>query len=129
LAQSFGTARLTNAHSELITMLLDEGILTVISYLLMLAAALVRILRDPDRAAGTGEAPAVVTGREAAISLTRAAIFAIVSLSVVQAVNFRTISATPFLFILIGAAVRETEEDNSNQIATAVVRGRREDLK
>ncbi len=129
LAQGFGTARLTNAHSELITMLLDEGILTVISYLLMLAAALVRILRDPGRAAGTGEAPADGTGREAAFSLTRAAIFAIVSLSVVQAVNFRTISATPFLFILIGAAVRETEEDNSNQTATAVVRGRREDLK
>ncbi|MBR5115767.1 MAG: O-antigen ligase family protein [Lachnospiraceae bacterium] len=120
LTENFGMARLTNAHSELITMLLDEGILTVISYLLLLISALIRIVRYHSGSADMGGSQAAVDAegadREAGSALTSAAIFAMVSLSVVQAVNFRTISATPFLFLLIGAAIRETETGHVREI-------------
>lgn len=99
LTEYFGMARLTNAHSELLTLILDEGILAAAAYLLFILSALMRIIRKNSEAKGT----------DPTNTLTVVAIFAIVSVSVVQAVTFRTISATPFLFLLIGAAIREEE--------------------
>lgn len=49
---AFGTARLTNAHNEWITLLVNVGLLGVISYAGMMVSAIVRFLRKGSAIAG-----------------------------------------------------------------------------
>ncbi|MCR4763511.1 MAG: O-antigen ligase family protein [Lachnospiraceae bacterium] len=90
VVSAFGAARLTNAHSELFTLLIDEGAAGALAWVFVLISAV-----RPRRS------------RPSALTLT--AIFAIVTVSAVQAFTFRTITATPFLFLLMGAAENERE--------------------
>lgn len=90
LFSAFGPVRLTNAHHTLMTVFLEEGLLAaavwtvfvIFSYRLLYKSYKNR--RHP---------------------LTLIALLSLVLLSAVQALTFRTVTATPVLFFLIGAAV------------------------
>ncbi len=84
----FGTARLTNAHSELLTVLIDEGAAAAFCFLVFLADSLRVLVRSCRR-------------HRSAITLT--ALCALVTVSGVSAVTFRTVAVTPFLFMIVGA--------------------------
>ncbi|MCR5676317.1 MAG: O-antigen ligase family protein [Lachnospiraceae bacterium] len=97
---AFGAARLTNAHAEMLTVLIDEGILAAVSWSVFMLSACVKLcarLKQPRN------------------GLTLAALFAMVTLGAVQAVTFRTVSATPMLYILIGMAFSQNCHTGENE--------------
>ena len=97
LYSAFGAVRLTNTHSEWFTVLIDEGLFSLIFWAGFLLSSFAALIRRCGRRAD---------------ALTLSAIFVMVTLSAVQAVSFRTITAEPFLFLLIGAALREPHNES-----------------
>lgn len=89
----FGYLRLTNAHSELLTLLVNQGIAGVFSYLFFLWISL--------RTAVKGAFSADAKRRTFAL----ASLFVILALLLVQTMTFRQVTATPYLFVAAGMGI------------------------
>ena len=94
----FGNARLTNAHNELFTALLDEGAL----YTIMLLSLYIRIyISLARRLVGTGPVP----GRGEGAALCGLMLMA--SVIAHQFLTFHTISSTPFFAYFLAVCARD----------------------
>lgn len=85
LIEWFGNLRLTNAHSEPVTMLVNTGILGLVCYMGIMATGFVRYLRG--------------AGRQPVLYLCAVSILAYV---VHNLVSFQQVLNTPFIFIILG---------------------------
>lgn len=95
LREHFGSARLTNAHNECVTVLVNTGILGVCSYVGLLITCVVRYVK---------------AGKD-----SRDAMFYVFAVSVTgyfihNMVSFAQVLNMPFLFIIIGMAEAKTKE-------------------
>ncbi len=84
---SFGTSRLTNAHNECLTLLVNCGILGLLSFLCMMGSAIVRFLQ-PQK------------GRQN--TLAGACGLALLAYFVHNQVSFETILNVPTMYLLLG---------------------------
>lgn len=107
----FGSSRLTNAHNEWLTVLVNNGIVGLIGYGGIFVSASVRFLRRAEKtAAGLKENP---EGDKGQLFLY---IFAASSFSYMihNIVSFQQVLSTPFVFLMIGMGerlMRERKED------------------
>lgn len=95
---AFGDSRLTNAHSEWITMLVNQGALGVICYVGIFVSAFIRFLK---------KAP-----EKTFLYLCAASVLAYMIHNVV---SFQQVLNTPFVFLIIGIGegiLREDQEEN-----------------
>lgn len=86
MADSFGSARLTNAHNEWLTVLVNTGVLGLLCYVGIMLTAFVRYLRKAE------EQPLLY-------------VFAVTLLAYTahNMVSFQQVLSTPYLFIVLGA--------------------------
>lgn len=89
LAANFGNLRLTNAHSEQITLLVNVGVLGWVCYMGIFVSAFVRYMKR--------------AGRQQALYLCSIGILAY---TVHNMVSFQQVLSTPFVFILLGIGER-----------------------
>ncbi len=89
LCSVFGTSRLTNAHNELLTVLVNTGICGALSYAAIFLTAILRQFRG---------------GRHEKLLLVSAV--SILAYTVHNAVSFQQVVSTPAVFVLIGFGER-----------------------
>ena len=112
LITQFGNQRLTNAHNEQLTLLVDVGVLGWICYAGLLASAFIRFMR---RASGQ---PALYLCAAAALAYTAH-----------NMVSFQQILSTPFVFIALGIGesfCRNTAEEEQMNDESAETNHREE---
>ncbi|MCR5093532.1 MAG: O-antigen ligase family protein [Lachnospiraceae bacterium] len=91
LYSAFGPVRLTNAHHALMTVFLEEGLFAAVVWLLFVLSSFLMLLR---------------AYRNRRHPLMLIALLSIVLLGAVQALTFRTVTATPVLLFLSGSAIK-----------------------
>lgn len=101
LYREWGDLILTNAHSEALTMFVNQGIFGLVTYFGMIFVHLFSGIGFMDGHEGFGYAP-----KTAAVSAAAIAAYTAVGL-----VGFWQILATPFLFIMMGAAAGLIKRD------------------
>ena len=89
LREHFGSARLTNAHNECVTVLVNTGILGVCSYVGLLITCVFRYVK---------------TGRECKDALFYVFALSVAGYFIHNMVSFAQVLNMPFLFIIIGMA-------------------------
>lgn len=89
LLKWFGRLRLTNAHSEPVTLLVNTGMLGFVCYMGMMAAGFIRYLKR--------------AGRQSVLYLCAVGILAYTAHNLV---SFQQVLNTPFIFILLGIGER-----------------------
>lgn len=89
----FGDARLTNAHNEWLTTLVNTGIFGLLSYAAIFISSIVRLLR---------------AGKKKELLLVAAV--SIVAYTVHNMVSFQQVICTPVIFIILGFGEKELRE-------------------
>lgn len=93
----FGSAALTNAHCEFLTVLLERGMIGAITYVGLFVAIIHQLLKDKEK-------------EPAAIICT----LPIISYFIYNQIAFMQVMSMPYCFILIGVAISLTKVRNSN---------------
>lgn len=110
VVDQFGTSRLTNAHNEWLTVLVNNGIIGFTGYALLFSSAFIRFINRAQKVADnmvTGNSKN--KGSDAGLFLY---IFAISAFcySIHNIVSFQQILSTPFVFVLLGMGERLMRE-------------------
>lgn len=98
IAKQFDGARLTNAHNEWLTVLVNNGILGLISYAGIFISAVVRFLYYAERAVGEKRKYLYLFG------------MSVFAYTIHNVVSFQQILSTPFVFLLMGMGERLLRE-------------------
>ena len=93
LLNTYTGLRVTNAHCDILTMLIERGLLGVVTYLFFIGAVLTEFFRNKKERAATVCALPVIA-------------YFLNSL-----VSFSTITSTPYLFLVIGIGLSACRED------------------
>lgn len=100
LDMEFGSARLTNAHNELFTLLINNGILGLLSYVFVLGAVVLEF-------AGKYKKDKNIFALAFLISL--------IAYTCNNFISFAQIMSTPYIFMLIGIGEAAVRDDQFNQ--------------
>ena len=95
LRDYFGSARLTNAHNECITMLVNVGIVGACSYIGLLITCIIRYIK---------------AGKDSKDAMLYAFAISVAGYFIHNMVSFAQVLNMPFLFIIIGMAEAKTRE-------------------
>ncbi|MCR5594546.1 MAG: hypothetical protein K6G12_01745 [Lachnospiraceae bacterium] len=107
LHRYMGELYLTNSHNEVLSMLINEGIMGTVAYFGFQITHLVSASKSLDKNTGlSGDAQAVLFGT----------ILAVVSYMVIGIVGFMQILSTPFMFMAVGMASGLIKRKNINII-------------
>lgn len=99
VAKQFDGARLTNAHNEWLTVLVNNGIIGFISYAGIFSSAVVRCVYYAEKA---------LSGRRKYLYIFGMCAF---SYTIHNVVSFQQILSTPFIFLLLGMGERLVREE------------------
>lgn len=107
VVDQFGTSRLTNAHNEWLTVLVNNGIIGFTGYALLFSSAFIRFINRAQKV--TDNIKKEDKGSDAGLFLYLFAISAF-CYSIHNIVSFQQILSTPLVFVLLGMGERLMRE-------------------